>query len=172
MIKNNMVNIGNRTLCCPVQSVIIWVINKIRLLLRNRSILLIARMITDRIGPLSVILSSWIPFKQVISACRVNSIYSYPRIGSHDHTIQFNYSRGKSNFDQNSNRCSVSWSWWRQMPLVCSWIKRYIDRNTWFHNCSSCLMLNCKQLTLYPHLTFSSTYSANISVTYKNTLTQ
>ena len=67
MIKNNMVNIGNRTLCCPIQSVIIWVINKIRLLLRNRSILLIARMITDRIGPLSVILSSWIPFKQVIS---------------------------------------------------------------------------------------------------------
>ena len=26
----------------------------------------------------------------MISACRVNSIYSYPRIGSHDHTIQFN----------------------------------------------------------------------------------
>ena len=42
--------IGNRTLCRPIRSVIILVIEQIGLLLRGRPISLITRMITDRIG--------------------------------------------------------------------------------------------------------------------------
>ena len=47
--------IGNRTSCRPIQSVIILVIKQIGLPLRGRSILLISRMITDRIGLHSVL---------------------------------------------------------------------------------------------------------------------
>ena len=50
-----MINIiGNRTLCRPIQSVIILVIKQIGLPLRGRPILLVTRMITDRIGLHSV----------------------------------------------------------------------------------------------------------------------
>ena len=48
--------IGNRTLCHPIRSVIILVIKQIGLPLRGRLILLITRMITDRIGLHSVLL--------------------------------------------------------------------------------------------------------------------
>ena len=48
--------IGNRTSCRPIRSVIILVIKQIRLPLRGRPILLITRMITDRIGLHSVLL--------------------------------------------------------------------------------------------------------------------
>ena len=48
--------IGNRTSCRPIQSVIILVIKQIGLPLRGRPILLITRMITDRIGLHSVLL--------------------------------------------------------------------------------------------------------------------
>ena len=46
--------IGNRTLCRPIQSVIILVIKQIGLPLRGRPILLITSMITGRIGLHSV----------------------------------------------------------------------------------------------------------------------
>ena len=42
--------IGNRTSCRTISSVTILVIKQIRLPLRGRPILLITRMITDRIG--------------------------------------------------------------------------------------------------------------------------
>ena len=48
--------IGNRTSCGPIQSVIILVIKQIGLPLRGRPILLIIRLITDRIGLHSVLL--------------------------------------------------------------------------------------------------------------------
>ena len=48
--------IGNRTLCRPIRSVIILVIKQIGLPLRGRPILLITRMIRDRIGLHSVLL--------------------------------------------------------------------------------------------------------------------
>ena len=48
--------IGNRTSCRPIQSVIILVIKQMGLPLRGRPILLITRMITDRIGLHSVLL--------------------------------------------------------------------------------------------------------------------
>ena len=48
--------IGNRTSCPPIRSVIILVIKQIGLPLRGRLILLITRMITDRIGLHSVLL--------------------------------------------------------------------------------------------------------------------
>ena len=48
--------IGNRTSCRPIQSVIILVIKQIGLPLHGRPILLITRMITDRIGLHSVLL--------------------------------------------------------------------------------------------------------------------
>ena len=48
--------IGNRTSCRPIRSVIILVIKQIGLLLRGRPILLITRMITDRIRLHSVLL--------------------------------------------------------------------------------------------------------------------
>ena len=48
--------IGNRTSCRPIRSVIILVIKQIGLSLRGRPILLITRMITDRIGLHSVLL--------------------------------------------------------------------------------------------------------------------
>ena len=48
--------IGNRTSCRPIRSVIILVIKQIGLPLRGRLILLITRMITDRIGLHSVLL--------------------------------------------------------------------------------------------------------------------
>ena len=48
--------IGNRTSCRPIQSVIILVIKQIGLPLRGRPILLITRMITDRIRLHSVLL--------------------------------------------------------------------------------------------------------------------
>ena len=48
--------IGNRTSCRPIRSVIILVIKQIGLPLRDRPILLITRMITDRIGLHSVLL--------------------------------------------------------------------------------------------------------------------
>ena len=48
--------IGNRTLCRSIRSVIILVIKQIGLPLRGRPILLITRMITDRIGLRSVLL--------------------------------------------------------------------------------------------------------------------
>ena len=48
--------IGNRTSCRPIRSVIILVIKQIGLPLRGRPILLITRMITDRIGLHSVLL--------------------------------------------------------------------------------------------------------------------
>ena len=48
--------IGNRTSCHPIRSVIILVIKQIGLPLRGRPILLITRMITDRIGLHSVLL--------------------------------------------------------------------------------------------------------------------
>jgi len=52
-----MINyIGNRISCCPIRSVIILVIKQIGLPLRGRLILLITRMITDRIGLHSVLL--------------------------------------------------------------------------------------------------------------------
>ena len=47
---------GNRTPCHPIRSVIILVIKQIGLPLRGRPILLITRMITDRIGLHSVLL--------------------------------------------------------------------------------------------------------------------
>ena len=49
-------NIGNRTSCRPIWSVIILVIKQIGLPLRGHPILLITRMITDRIGLHSVLL--------------------------------------------------------------------------------------------------------------------
>ena len=50
--------IGNRTSCCPIRSVIIrLVIKQIGLPLRGRLILLTSRMITDRIGLNSMLLS-------------------------------------------------------------------------------------------------------------------
>ena len=48
--------IGNRTSCRPIRSVIILVIKQIGLPLRGSPILLITRMITDRIGLHSVLL--------------------------------------------------------------------------------------------------------------------
>ena len=52
-----MINIiGNRTLCRPIQSVIILVIKQIGLRLCSRPILLITRMITDQIRLHSVLL--------------------------------------------------------------------------------------------------------------------
>ena len=48
--------IGNRTSCRPIWSVIILVIKQIGLPLRGRPILLITRMIADRIGLHSVLL--------------------------------------------------------------------------------------------------------------------
>ena len=46
-----MINIiGNRTSCHPIQSVLILVIKQIRFLPCGHPILLITRMITDRIG--------------------------------------------------------------------------------------------------------------------------
>ena len=51
-----MINIGNRTSCHPIRSVIILVIKQIGLPLRGRPILLITRMITDRIGLHSALL--------------------------------------------------------------------------------------------------------------------
>ena len=48
--------IGNRTSCRSIRSVIILVIKQIGLPLRGRPILLITRMITDRIGLHSVLL--------------------------------------------------------------------------------------------------------------------
>ena len=48
--------IGNRTSCRPIRSVIILVIKQIGLPRRGRPILLITRMITDRIGLHSVLL--------------------------------------------------------------------------------------------------------------------
>ena len=48
--------IGNRTSCRPIRFVIILVIKQIGLPLRGRPILLITRMITDRIGLHSVLL--------------------------------------------------------------------------------------------------------------------
>ena len=51
-----MINNGNRTSCRPIQSVIILVIKQIGLPLCGRPILLITRMITDRIGLHSVLL--------------------------------------------------------------------------------------------------------------------
>ena len=50
-----MINIGNITSCRPIRSVIILVIKQIGLPLRG-PILLITRMITDRIGLYSVLL--------------------------------------------------------------------------------------------------------------------
>ena len=47
---------GNRTSCHPILSVIILVIKQIGLPLRGRPILIISRMITDRIGLHSVLL--------------------------------------------------------------------------------------------------------------------
>ena len=51
-----VINNGNRTSCRPIQSVIILTIKQIGLPLRGRPILLITRMITDRIGLHSVLL--------------------------------------------------------------------------------------------------------------------
>ena len=51
-----MINIGNRNLCCLTRSVIILMIKQIGLPLHGRPILLITRMITDRIGLHSVLL--------------------------------------------------------------------------------------------------------------------
>ena len=48
--------IGNRTSCRPIRSVIILAIKQIGLPLRGRPILLITRMITDRIRLHSVLL--------------------------------------------------------------------------------------------------------------------
>ena len=47
--------IGNRTSCHPIRSVFILVIKQTGLPLRGRPILLITRMITDRIGLYSVL---------------------------------------------------------------------------------------------------------------------
>ena len=46
----NTIHNGNRTVWSPVQSVIIRMINKIRLPLCGRPILLVTHMITDQIG--------------------------------------------------------------------------------------------------------------------------
>ena len=51
-----MINIGNRTSCCQIRSVIILVIKQIGLPLHSHLIFLITRMITDRIGLHSVLL--------------------------------------------------------------------------------------------------------------------
>ena len=52
-----MINIiGNRTVCRPIWFVIILVIKQVELPLRSCPILLITRMITDRIGLHSVLL--------------------------------------------------------------------------------------------------------------------
>ena len=48
--------IGNRTSCRPIRSIIILVIEQIRLPLRGHPILLITRTITDRIDLHSVLL--------------------------------------------------------------------------------------------------------------------
>ena len=58
--------IGNRTSCCPIQSVIILVIKQIGLPLRGHPILLITCMITDRIGLHSVLLPLLIKLAIVI----------------------------------------------------------------------------------------------------------
>ena len=51
-----MINIGNRTSCRPIRSIILLVIKQIGLLLRGCPSLLITRMITDRVGLRSVLL--------------------------------------------------------------------------------------------------------------------
>ena len=69
-----MINIGNRTSCRPIRSVIILVTKQIGLPLRGRPILLITRMITNRIGLHSVVLPSPVTddkgqFKRPYMAC-------------------------------------------------------------------------------------------------------
>ena len=59
---------GNRISCRPIRSVIILVIKQIGLPLRRRPILLITRMITDRIGLHSVELPSLIEEMKLIVA--------------------------------------------------------------------------------------------------------
>ena len=59
---------GNRISCRPIRSVIILVIKQIGLPLRGRPILLITRMITDRIGLHSVELPSLIKEMKLIVA--------------------------------------------------------------------------------------------------------
>ena len=60
-----MINIGNRTSCHPIRSVIILVIKQIGLPLRGRPILLITRMITDLIGLHSVLLPLLVNILQI-----------------------------------------------------------------------------------------------------------
>ena len=54
--SKRFVSNSNRTSCRPIRSVIILVIKQIGLPLRGRPILLITRMITDRIGRHEVLL--------------------------------------------------------------------------------------------------------------------
>ena len=62
--------IGNRTSCRPIRSVIILVIKQIGLPLRGRPVLLITRMITDRIGLHSVLL----PLQITILPARIREL--------------------------------------------------------------------------------------------------
>ena len=59
--------IGNRTSCRPIRSLIILVIKQIGLPLRGRPILLITRMITDRIGLHSVLLPYHLWYFKIVS---------------------------------------------------------------------------------------------------------
>ena len=66
----DMINIiGNRTSCRRIRSVIILVIKQIGLPLRGLPILLITRMITDRIGLHSALLPLIILFAKMRSVC-------------------------------------------------------------------------------------------------------
>ena len=71
--------IGNRTSCRPIRSVIILVIKQIGLPLRGRPILLITRMITDRIGLHSVLLPLLIFYFILISLLKVLQLMFYFR---------------------------------------------------------------------------------------------
>ena len=69
-------DIGNRTSCHPIRSVIILTIKQIRLPLRGRPILLIMSMITDRIGRHEVLLLRGRPI--LLITCMITD-----RIGLH-----------------------------------------------------------------------------------------
>ena len=71
--------IGNRTSCRPIQSVIILVSKQIGLPLRGCPILLITRMITDRIGLHSVLLPLLIFYFILISLLKVLQLMFYFR---------------------------------------------------------------------------------------------
>ena len=91
--------IGKRTEWSPIRSVIILVIKQIGLPLRGRPILLITRMITDRIGLHSVLLPLLIMFFNKRLNCNVwltyqhldptvEHVYCFPRVDLGRSTMQ------------------------------------------------------------------------------------